>query len=121
MFALASACAGTAPNSSCGDGDPALRGYLKKVGEFRAVDVARDEEYKEGSPFWLCRLLEHAYHLSAPFVVVGTLLTRAGGLLRYSGSLIRFRRKETTALSAWRSAHDLREHFCSRRGSGDSR
>ena len=56
-----------------------------KVGEFRAVDVARDEEYKEGSPFWLCHLLEHAYHLSAPFVVVGTLLTRAGGLLRYSG------------------------------------
>ena len=30
-----------------------------KVGEFRAVDVARDEEYKEGSPFWLCHLLEH--------------------------------------------------------------
>ena len=56
-----------------------------KVGEFRAVDVARDEEYKEGSPFWLCRLLERAYHLFAPFVVVGTLLTRAGGFLRYSG------------------------------------
>ena len=42
-----------------------------KVGEFRAVDVARDEEYKEGSPFWLYRFLEHAYHLSAPLVVVG--------------------------------------------------
>ena len=27
----------------------------------------------------------------------GTLLTRAGGLLRYSGSLMRLRRKETTA------------------------
>ena len=33
--------------------------------------MARDEEYKEGSPFLLCRLLEHAYHLSAPYVVVG--------------------------------------------------
>lgn len=42
-----------------------------KVGEFRAVDVARDEVYKEGVPFWLCRLLEPAYQLSAPFVFPG--------------------------------------------------
>ncbi len=42
-----------------------------KVGEFRAVDVARDEVYKEGAPFWLCRLLEPAYQLSAPHVYAG--------------------------------------------------
>jgi hypothetical protein len=42
-----------------------------KVGEFRAVDVARGEVYKEGAPFWLCRLLEPAYQLSAPHVYAG--------------------------------------------------
>jgi hypothetical protein len=56
-----------------------------KVGEFRAVEVARDEEYKEGSPFgsaayW--NMLITSLHLLS---LSGTLLTRAGGLLRYSG------------------------------------
>ena len=31
----------------------------------------RDEVYKEGAPFWLCRLLEPAYQLSAPHVYAG--------------------------------------------------
>ncbi len=33
--------------------------------------MARDEVIKEGSPFWLCRLLEPAFQLSAPFVFAG--------------------------------------------------
>ena len=64
-------CAAHTRRSSSGDGDPAHFAATFKVGKFRAVEVARDEEYKEGPPFWLCPLLEHAYHLSAPFVVVG--------------------------------------------------
>ena len=52
-----------------------------KVGEFRAVDVARDEVYKEGNPFWLCRLMEPAFQLSDPHVAyAGIPLTRVGGL-----------------------------------------
>ena len=53
-----------------GDEDPAHFAATFKVGKFRAVEVARDEEYKEGSPFWFCSLLEHLSPL-APSVVVG--------------------------------------------------
>ena len=42
-----------------------------KVGEFRAVDVARDEVYKEGTAFWLCRLMEPAFQLSDPHDYAG--------------------------------------------------
>ena len=69
------ACAGSSPR---GDGDPALA--TLKVGGFRSVDVTRDEVYKEGAPFWLCRLLEPAYQLSAPHVYAGDSLDEAGGL-----------------------------------------
>ena len=52
-----------------------------KVGEFRAVNVARDEVYKEGNPFWLCRLMEPAFRLSDSHVAyAGIPLTRVGGL-----------------------------------------
>ena len=76
-------CAAHTRRSSSGDGDPAHFAATFKVGKFRAVEVARDEEYKEGSPFWLCRrTFITSLHLLS---LSGTLLTRAGGLLRYSG------------------------------------
>ena len=63
--------------SSCGDGDPSA--------SFELVGVACDEICKEGAPFWICRLLEPAYQLLHLMSLSGTLLTRDGGLLRFSG------------------------------------
>ena len=55
-----------------------------KVGEFRAVDVARDEEYKE-FPLLVLQPLGTFITSLHLLSLSGTLLTRAGGLLRYSG------------------------------------
>ena len=45
-----------------------------KAGEFRAVDVARDQVEIEVALFWLCRLMEPAFQTSSPIVFAGESL-----------------------------------------------
>ena len=42
-----------------------------KAGDFRAVNVAREEVHSEDAPFWLCTLLEDAFQATTPITFAG--------------------------------------------------
>ena len=72
----------------CRDLSPAVMGIQRfaatlKVGKFRAVDVARDEVYKESAPFWLCLLMEPAFQLSDPHDYAGNSFDEGWWVLKF--------------------------------------